>query len=73
MNHLKTNGLTGSNPVLTTKIEKLDMIVFQIIGIATTCIFGIYLLWRFFGPCTADHDTMARQGAEKCSECGEEL
>jgi len=48
-------------------------VIFTLLGI----IFCIKLLFewiiRITGKCPIDHDTIARQGAGKCSKCKEEF
>lgn len=49
------------------------MIGFQIVGIVTCVSFFIAGTIWLASPCDADHDTIARQGADKCPKCNEEL
>jgi hypothetical protein len=49
------------------------MIVLQIVGILTIGLLFIYGIILFIAPCPVDHDTIARQGANECPKCKEEL
>lgn len=53
------------------------MYIFEIIGVFVVivafklCIIYSYL--RVFGQCSIDHDSIGRQGVEKCPKCKEEF